>query len=52
MDGAMLLLYLTAGTFGIPVFAGMPAESGGIACILDGTGDYLIGFVLSAYIWG
>ena len=44
-----VLLYLFAGMFGLPVFAGF---SFGLAVILGPTGGYLIGFIGTAYLTG
>lgn len=42
-------IYLTAGLFGLPVFAG---GAGGIGRFLGPTGGYLIGFLPAVYITG
>lgn len=45
-----VLVYILLGAIGVPVFAGM---SGGIGIILNSTGGYIVGFLLSALImWG
>ncbi|WP_373211879.1 biotin transporter BioY [Ruminococcus sp. 5_1_39BFAA] len=45
-----VLVYILLGAIGVPVFAGM---SGGIGIILNNTGGYIVGFLLSALImWG
>jgi len=44
-----LLLYLLAGTAGLPFFAGGASE---LAYLSGPTGGYLIGFVLAAYVVG
>lgn len=44
-----VLLYLVAGTIGLPVFAG---GTSGLAHILGPTGGYFLGFVLSAALCG
>ncbi len=46
---AALMLYLTMGLGGLPVFAGGAA---GFAHLTGPTGGYLIGFVLAAYVIG
>jgi biotin transport system substrate-specific component len=46
--GAMLL-YLTAGAFGLPVFAN---GSGGLQHVIGPTGGYLLAFPLAAWIVG
>lgn len=43
------LLYVAAGLFGLPVFAG---GSSGVAVLLGPTGGYLVGYVLAALIAG
>ena len=45
-----VLIYLLLGAIGIPVFAGF---TGGMGIVLDSTGGYIIGFLLSALLmWG
>ncbi len=44
-----VLLYLAAGTIGLPVFAG---GKGGLAHLIGPTGGYLFGFVLAAAVTG
>lgn len=45
-----VLVYILLGAIGVPVFAGM---SGGLGIILNTTGGYIVGFLLSALImWG
>jgi biotin transport system substrate-specific component len=44
-----VLLYLAAGTIGLPVFAG---GKSGLAHLIGPTGGYLFGFVLSALLTG
>jgi len=46
---AALLMYLSAGLAGLPVFAGGAA---GGAYLLGATGGYLLGFVLAAWVVG
>ncbi len=46
---AALLLYLSMGLSGLPVFAG---GTGGLAHLAGPTGGYLIGFVLATYVIG
>lgn len=45
---ATVLLYLTEGILGLPVFAGTPEKGIGLSYMLGGTGGYLIGYMLSA----
>lgn len=52
LAGATLLLYLTAGAIGWPVFAGTPEKGIGIAYMFGPTGGYLLGFVLAASVCG
>ncbi len=47
-----VLLYLAAGAFGLPVFAGSPQRGIGIAYLLGTTGGYLAGFVAAAAVCG
>ncbi|PIE57817.1 MAG: BioY family transporter [Desulfobulbus propionicus] len=44
-----ILVYLTAGAVGLPVFAG---GTGGIGRFVGPTGGYLIGFAIAAYLVG
>lgn len=44
-----ILVYISLGTVGVPVFAGF---SSGIGRLLGSTGGYIIGFVFSAFITG
>lgn len=45
-----VLVYILLGAIGVPVFAGM---SGGLGVLLNNTGGYIVGFLLSALImWG
>ena len=44
-----MLVYLTAGAVGLPVFAGM---RGGVSVLLGPTGGYIVGFFFSAlFMW-
>ena len=47
-----VLLYLTQGAAGLPVFAGTPEKGLGIAYMAGPTGGYLIGFVAAAFVVG
>lgn len=47
-----LLLYLTQGLLGLPVFAGTPEKGLGLAYLLGPTGGYLVGFVVAAAVCG
>ena len=49
---AAVLLYLTEGALGLPVFAGTPEKGIGLPYMLGPTGGYLIGFALAAAIAG
>jgi biotin transport system substrate-specific component len=50
LRGALsMLVYLVAGTLGVPVFA---AASAGADAVLGATGGYLVGFVLAAWLVG
>ena len=49
---ATLLLYLTEGAMGFPVFQSSPEKGVGIAYMLGTTGGYLAGFVVMAAIVG
>ncbi len=44
--------YLIEGLFGLPVFAGTPLASAGLAYIAGPTGGFLIGFALAAFAAG
>lgn len=49
LGAAVILVWLTAGAFGLPVFAG---GAGGIAHLVGPTGGYLAGFLLAAMLTG
>jgi len=49
-NGTMsVILYILLGALGVPVFAGF---RGGIAVLMDTTGGYIMGFVLTAIVTG
>lgn len=48
LGAATVLLYCAEGAMGLPVFAG----GGGLAYMMGGTGGYLAGFVVAAYLTG
>ncbi len=52
LGGATILLYLSEGALGLPVFAGTPEKGIGLAYMMGGTGGYLVGFVLAAMVLG
>jgi biotin transport system substrate-specific component len=52
LGATTVLLYLAEGAFGLPVFAGTPANGIGLAYMAGPTGGYLIGFAVSAAIVG
>ena len=52
LGGLTLLVYLTEGALGLPVFAGTPEKGIGIPYLLGTTGGYLVGFVLAALVVG
>ena len=52
LAGATLLLYLTQGAMGLPVFAGTPEKGIGLAYMVGPTGGYLLGFVFAAVACG
>ncbi|MDH3196253.1 MAG: biotin transporter BioY [Hyphomicrobiales bacterium] len=52
LGAATLVLYLAEGAFGLPVFAGTPAEGIGLAYMAGPTGGYLIGFAVAAAFVG
>ena len=52
LGASTVLLYLAAGAFGLPVFAGTPEKGIGIAYMLGPTGGYLLGFVFAAILCG
>ena len=52
LAGATLALYLLEGALGLPVFAGTPEKGIGIAYMVDGTGGYLLGFLIAAITCG
>jgi biotin transport system substrate-specific component len=52
LGGATVLLYLALGAFGLPVFAGTPAQGIGLSYMLGPTGGYLLGFLAAAALTG
>ena len=52
LGACTILLYLIAGTAGMPVFAGTPEKGIGLAYMMGPTGGYLLGFVLAAMLTG
>jgi biotin transport system substrate-specific component len=49
---AAVLVYLTEGALGLPVFAGTPEKGIGLAYMAGPTGGYLAGFALAAWAAG
>ena len=49
---ATVLLYLTEGAIGLPVFAGTPEKGIGIAYMVGTTGGYLFGFLVAVFFAG
>ena len=49
---ATVLLYLTQGALGLPVFAGTPEKGLGLAYMVGPTGGYLFGFILATVLIG
>ncbi len=52
LGGATVLLYLTEGMLGLPVFANTPPAAASPAYLLGPTGGYLIGYVAAAVVMG
>lgn len=52
LGGATILLYLTEGALGLPVFSGTPERGIGLAYMMGPTGGYLLGFLLSTITVG
>jgi len=52
LAGSTVLLYLSQGAIGLPVFAGTPEKGIGLAYMTGPTGGYLIGFLLAAVAVG
>ena len=52
LGGATVLLYLTEGALGLPVFSGTPERAIGLAYMIGPTGGYLAGFLVSAVTVG
>jgi len=49
---ASVAFYLMQGAAGLPVFTGTPEKGIGLAYMLQGTGGYLLGFLLAAALVG
>ncbi len=52
LGSATVIGYMVAGAVGLPVFAGTPEKGIGLAYMMGGTGGYLLGFVVAAFIVG
>jgi len=52
LGAATVLLYLSEGALGLPVFAGTPEKGLGLAYMAGPTGGFLAGFVAAAYVTG
>lgn len=52
LGAATVLLYLTQGALGLPVFAGTPERGIGMPYMVGPTGGYLLGFVAGAMLCG
>lgn len=52
LGGATVLLYLSQGAAGLPVFAGTPEKGLGLLYMAGPTGGYLLGFLLAAIATG
>jgi len=52
LGGATVLLYLTEGALGLPVFSDTPERGIGLAYMMGPTGGYLLGFLLSTITVG
>jgi len=49
---ATVILYLSEGAIGLPVFAGTPEKGIGIAYMVSTTGGYLVGFLVAVFFAG
>ncbi len=49
---ATLALYLAEGALGLPVFAGTPEKGIGLLYMMGGTGGYLLGYLIAAFVCG
>lgn len=52
LGAATILLYLTEGALGLPVFANTPERGIGLAYMIGPTGGYLLGFILATVTVG
>lgn len=52
LAGLTVLMYMAAGAFGLPVFAGTPEKGIGLVYMMGTTGGYLVGFFLAALVMG
>ncbi|MGB0682481.1 MAG: biotin transporter BioY [Magnetovibrionaceae bacterium] len=49
---ATIALYLAQGAMGLPVFAGTPEKGIGLAYMMQGTGGYLVGYLMAGAALG
>lgn len=52
LGGVTMLAYLAIGALGFDVFTGSSAEANGLPYMMGGTGGYLVGFVIAAFVLG
>jgi len=50
--GLTMMAYMIVGAMGFDIFTGSSAQANGIEYMMGGTGGYLVGFVLAAYVLG
>jgi len=52
LGAATMLAYMIVGAMGFDIFTGSSAQANGIDYMMGGTGGYLVGFVLAAFVLG
>ncbi len=52
LGAGTMLAYMLVGAMGFDIFTSSSAETNGIAYMMGGTGGYLVGFVLAAFVLG
>lgn len=52
LGAVTILAYLAVGALGFDIFTSSSAEANGISYMMGGTGGYLVGFVLAAFVLG
>ena len=52
LGAGTMLAYMLVGAFGFDIFTSSSAQANGVSYMMGGTGGYLVGFVLAAFVLG